>query len=271
MSNYFVFTDEAGVYQRNPSDSHIRSHPFYIRSNVRMSIDDYRQYQIEMQRINGEYEIPFDQEIKWSDLWSKSKKRPRNDLVAQMSLDRLKGYYRRIFETATAKDSLRYIYTVTDIIGRTCGWRNEAVYKSHLQDAFQRIQMDLRNTDHFATFIMDELNVETIKEIKSACHEFTMNGDFVNYKNLYQGVLTENSLYSPGIQLADYAAGVMNGYLRGKIIQLGNYKFASDIYEEFIKPQLRRHSNGSIVGYGIVDVPKKTPFREQLTSIFDQQ
>lgn len=70
MSNYFVFTDEAGAYQRRPSDSHIRSHPFYIRSNVVMAIDDYRQYQIDMQRIAGEYEIPFDEEIKWSDLWS---------------------------------------------------------------------------------------------------------------------------------------------------------------------------------------------------------
>ena len=68
MSNYFIFTDEAGAYQKNPSDAHISSHPFYIRSNVRLSIDDYRQYQIDMQRINGEYEIPFDYEIKWSDL-----------------------------------------------------------------------------------------------------------------------------------------------------------------------------------------------------------
>ena len=96
-----------------------------------------------------------------------------------------------------------------------------------------------------------------------------MKGDFVNYKNLYQGVLTENSLYSPGIQLADYAAGVMNGFLRGKILQPGNYQFATEIYEEFIKPHLRRYSNGTIVGYGIVDIPKNTPFRVQLASIFD--
>ena len=141
--------------------------------------------------------------------------------------------------------------------------------KAHLQDAFQRVQMDLSCTDSFATFVMDELNVETIKEIKSACYEFTMHGDFVKYKNLYQGVLTENSLYSPGIQLADYAAGVLNGYLRGTIVQPGNYKFATDIYEEFIRPHLRKHPNGTIVGYGIIDVPKKTPFRGQLTSIFD--
>ena len=269
MSNYFIFTDEAGVYQKSPSDAHIRSHPFYIRSNVRMSIDDYRQYQIDMQRINGEYEIPFDHEIKWSDLWSKTKGRPRNELLAWMSSDRLKGYYRRIFEAATAKESLMFVFTVTDIVDRTCRWGNGSLYKAHLQDAFQRIQMDLSCTDCFATFVMDELNVETIKEIKSACHEFTMNGDFVKYKNLYQGVLTENSLYSPGIQLADYAAGVLNGYLRGKIVQPGNYQFATDIYEEFIRPHLRKHPNGTIVGFGIVDVPKTASFRGHLTSIFD--
>ena len=63
MNSYFVFTDEAGVYQRHPSPEHIKSHPFYIRSNVLMSTEDYRQYQIDMQRINGEYEIPFNEEI----------------------------------------------------------------------------------------------------------------------------------------------------------------------------------------------------------------
>ena len=266
--NYFVFTDEAGAYQRRPSDAHIRSHPFYIRSNVVMAIDDYRQYQIDMQRISGEYEIPFDEEIKWSDLWSKTKGNPRNDLIAYMPLNRLKGYYRKIFETATGKESTCFMFTVTDIVGRTCGWRSELVYKSHLQDAFQRIQMDMGTID-FATFVMDELNEETIKQIKAACHHFTVHGDFVDYKNLYQGVLTENSLYSPGIQLADYAAGVMNGYLRGKIVSPGNYQFATDLYDEFIKPRLRSHFNGAIVGYGVVDIPKKTTFRNQLESIFD--
>lgn len=257
MENYFIFTDEAGAYQKRPSDAHIRSHPFYIRANVCMSIDDYRQYQIEMQRVNGEYEIPFDEEIKWSDLWSKERKKPRNDRISQMSSDRLKGYYCKVFELATAKKSTMFLFTVTDIVGRTCGWRIETLYKAHLQDAFERIQMDLNNTDDFATFVMDELNIETIKEIKSACHEFTIHGDFVKYKNLYQGVLTENSLYSPGIQLADYAAGVMNGYLRGKIVSPGNYQFATNLFSDYIISRIRSHSNGTIVGYGVIDVPKK--------------
>ena len=269
MSHYFVFTDEAGAYQRSPSDAHIRSHPFYIRSNVLMSIDDYRQYQIDMQRIAGEYEIPFDEEIKWSDLWSKTKNKPRNSFIARMSENRLKGYYRKVFETASGKDSVCFMFTATDIVGRTCDWENELVYKSHLQDAFQRIQMDMRQENDFATFVMDELNEDTIKQIKVACYKFTVTGDFVDYKNLYQGVLIENSLYSPGIQLADYSAGVMNGYLRGKIVTPDNYRFATDLYDTFIKPKIRHYSNGKIVGYGVVDIPKRTAFRGQLESIFN--
>ena len=107
MSNYFVFTDEAGTYQRHPSDAHIRSHPFYIRSNVVMAIDDYRQYQIDMQRIAGEYEISFDEEIKWSDLWGKTKGNPRNDLISTMPLNRLKPYFRYLDNKNMIKSSLR--------------------------------------------------------------------------------------------------------------------------------------------------------------------
>lgn len=128
--------------------------------------------------------------------------------------------------------------------------------------------MEIKSTD-FATFVMDELNKDAIQQVKAACHAFTVNGDFVDYKNLYQGVLTENSLYSPGIQLADYAAGVMNGYLRRKILSPENYEFAKDMFEEFIQPNLRCHYTGEIVGYGVVDVPRIAQFRTQLNEIFD--
>ena len=131
--------------------------------------------------------------------------------------------------------------------------------------------MDMRSKDGFAVFMMDELNENVIKQIKSACHEFTLQGDFVNYQNLYQGVLTENSLYSPGIQLADYAAGVMNGYLHRQLLSPGNFQFAYDMYVEFIRPRIRKLANGTIVGYGVMDIPKKTAFRSQLMMIFPNE
>ncbi len=270
MSNYFVFTDEAGVYQQYPSDKHRSSHPFYIRSNVTMSIDDYRQYQTDIERISGQYEIPYGEEIKWADLWSKEKNNPRSQKIATIPKDRLKGYYRTVFETAVAKKSTQFMFTVTEMYQGSCYLKNETTYRFHLQDAFQRIQMDLDNTDGFATFIMDELNVDTIKQIKSACHDFTVKGDFVKYKNLYQGVLIENSLFSPGIQLADYAAGVMNGYLRRMVLSPSNYEYAKNLFESFIKPNLRQSILGEIAGYGVVDVPKRTQSRETLSAVFDE-
>jgi len=96
-----------------------------------------------------------------------------------------------------------------------------------------------------------------------------LHGDFVKYKNLYQGVLIENSLYSPGIQLADYVAGIMNVYLRRQLLKPDVYKFAFDMYAGYIEPKMRKHSNGTIVGYGVIDIPKKTPFRKQLEDVFD--
>ncbi len=271
MNSYFVFTDEAGAYQKNPNEKHIRSHPFYIRSNVLMSIEEYRQYQIDMQRVCGEYEIPYDEEVKWSDLWRKSKGNPRTALINQLSEKRLKGYYRKVFETALNKESTRFMFTITDIVGRTCNLKEENVFKFHLQDAFQRVQMDMEADKGFALFVMDELNVTMLKQIKAVCHAFTLQGDFVQYKNLYQGVLTENSLYSPGIQLADYAAGVMNGYLRGEIVTPGKYQFATDLFDEFVKPRLRKHPIGMTVGFGIIEVPKHPHFREQLISVFHRK
>ena len=269
MSNYFVFTDEAGVYQRCPSVAHTRSHPFYIRSNVLMSIDDYRQYQIDMQRIAGEYEISFEEEIKWSDLWGKVKKNPRTATVAQMPVERLKGYYRKVFETATSKSSIILVFTVTNMYGSPCFQKESTIYEFHLRNAFQRIRYQISESD-FAVFVMDELNVATVKQIKNVCHEITVKGDFVEYKNLYQGVLTENSLYSPGIQLADYAAGVLNGYLRSRTITPEKYQFATDLYENFIKSKVRHFTNGEAVGYGIIPVPNDQNFRELLVNIFDR-
>ena len=269
MSNYLVFTDEAGNYTSHPSEKHISSHPFYIRSYVRMSAEDYRQYQIDMQRINGMYEIPFEEEIKWSDLGTKHKKgTPRTSTIEQMSLDRLKKYFRAVLEAATNKESLSFLYTVTDIVGRTCWIGEDDIYAHHLQAAFQRIQMS-SNPDDFAMFIMDELNETAVQQIKAACHTFTVKGDFVEYKNLYQGVLTENSLYSPGIQLADYAAGIMNNYLRRNILSPKNYEFASDLYNDFILSHLRCSADDTFVGYGVVNIPRKTNFLPVLENIFD--
>lgn len=183
--------------------------------------------------------------------------------------DRLKGYYRKVFECASQKDSLQYIFTITNVYEQYCLLEERHIYKFHLQEAFQRVQMDLRPRNEFAVFIMDELNTETIKQIKAVCHEFTVNGDFIrNYGNVYHSILTESSNQSAGIQLADYAVGAMYGYLRRSFIAPDNYAFATDMYNDYIYRKLRHSAMGSIMGYGIREVPKHSTLRQNLAALF---
>lgn len=267
--HYLIFTDEAGAYKAQTTPEFRRRHPFYVRSNVMISMDDYMEFQKEMQTLNGMYEIPVGEEIKWSDLWEKLRSRPRTPAIAAITEDRLKGYYRKVFECASQKDSLQYIFTITNVYEQYCLLEERHIYKFHLQEAFQRVQMDLRPRNEFAVFIMDELNAETIKQIKAVCHEFTVNGDFIrNYGNVYHSILTESSNQSAGIQLADYAVGAMYGYLRRSFIAPDNYTFATDMYNDYIYRKLRHSAMGSIMGYGIREVPKHLTLRQNLAALF---
>ena len=267
--HYLVFTDEAGAYKAQTTPEFRKRHPFYIRSNVMISMEDYRDFQKEMQTLNGMYEIPVGEEVKWSDLWEKLRNRPRTPAIAAMAEDRLKGYYRKVFECATQKDSLQYIFTITNVYEQYSLLAEQHIYKFHLQEAFQRVQMDLRPHNGFAVFIMDELNAETIKQIKAVCHEFTVNGDFIrNYGNVYHSILTESSNQSAGIQLADYAVGAMYGYLRRAFIAPDNYAFATDMYNGYIASKLRHSAAGNVMGYGIREAPTHPTLRQNLVPLF---
>lgn len=265
---YYIFTDEAGAYNKRPSESFRRSHPFYIRANVRLSVNDYRIFHQEIQELNDNYGIPVGKEIKWSDLWEVCKGKYRTDFLKPFTPDKIKGYYRHFFNRVADKPSLLFIFTVTCIYTQPCYQAENEVLKFHMQEAFQRIQMDSQ-PDSFATVIMNELNQDKVKHLKDACHRMMVEGDFVKYKNVYHGVLTECSSQSVGIQLADYAVGIVNGYLRKHLMSRGNYTFATDLYAEFISPNLRKHANGMIVGYGVREVPRDSSIRQVLIQLFN--
>lgn len=270
MDTYFVFTDEAGAYNKLPSEPFRLSHPFYIRSNAYLSANDYRVFQGEVQALNKRYGIPVGEEVKWSDLWETRRGKYRAAFLNGLSEDKLKGYYRRVLQYAADKVSLLFLFTVTCVFTQPCYHSESDLLKFHLQEAMQRVNMDAQ-PDGFATIIMDELNPDKIKMLKAACHEIAVTGDLIKYKNIYSGVLTESSSQSPGIQLADFAAGVMNGYLRGALLSRGNYKFATDLFNEYIRANLRCHADGRIMGYGVREVPSDSMIRKKLAPLFEKE
>ena len=164
VTTYFVFTDEAGVYQQHPNEKTIRNSPFYIRSNVIMTAEAYKTFQSDTQELNKKkYGVPVGEEIKWADLWSLHKNNPRTDFIATMSEDKLKGYYRRVFHRA---QSAVFLFTITSMRGQNCVWSEDTLLRFHLQEALQRIQMDAQSPEGFAMLIMDELeHVDTTVKI----------------------------------------------------------------------------------------------------------
>ncbi len=202
-------------------------------------------------------------------MWEIHKGKYRAEFLKNRTEDSLKGYYRRVFNRAVDKKSLQFMFTVTCEYTQPCYQAEEEMLKFHLQEAMQRVNMDAQPND-FAVIIMDELNPEKIKKLKTACHEIAVKGDFINYKNIYTGVLTESSSQSAGIQFADFAAGVMNGYLRGALLNRGKYEFATDLFNEFVLPKLRHHADGRIMGYGIREVPSDSTVRNKLSLLFER-
>ena len=61
----------------------------------------------------------------------------------------------------------------------------------------------------------------------------------------------------------------MNCYLRKHLMSRGDYTFATDLYNEFVLPHLRKHANGTIVGYGVREVPSDSSIRQVLIPLFN--
>ncbi len=61
----------------------------------------------------------------------------------------------------------------------------------------------------------------------------------------------------------------MNGYLRGALLSRGNYEFATDLFNEYILPNLRCHADDRIMGYGVREVPSDSMIRKKLAPLFE--
>lgn len=264
---YYTFTDEAGQYQKNPSERFQRAHPFYVRSYVLISVNDYQALQEEINCLNEDVGIPCGEEIKWSDAWECEKGKPRTTIVRKLAREGVLEYCRKFLKKAADKDSVKYVLTITSNVEPFHMQinRNDAIRFSFL-DAFERVQFEMQEQNGFATFIMDESSKEFEKYIKEKCCEFSKNGPFVKKcSNLYQGILTESSSLSVGVQLADYVAGITNGCLKRAFLysQSSNFADSVELFREYVHPKLRR-ACGTLWGTGIKETPKNDDFRREL-------
>lgn len=263
--NTIVFTDEVGLYTPNMNDKSKKIHPFYIRGNLFIDINDYKIIQEQFVQISKKYNIPADLEIKWSDLYllknHKSKK------LTRYEYSKIEEYIIELIKMACSFENTRIFFTVTS--NKVCNQTSKyKMIKFHLQEAFQRAQMDAAKSNTFSMFVIDELNKIDENILKSACHELIVSGDqFVRYENIYQGIFFDKSNQSVGLKLIDYINGVFNSYLKNQCYDEHNYLLGKQLYIDYVRNSLRKGDFDAIIGYGIKYVPSTSPINAKFKLI----
>lgn len=208
---YFAFTDECGNYEKERAESFNKSHPFYVRSTVIISLTDYLLLQQGIDEIKGSFGLAPSIEIKWAHYGSALKGNYRS-IPHSLTPEQLRDYYERAINLLCMLKSAEVYYTLTDnsSIGRI---EKSNLIRMHLQNAYQRVQTTVSSREGFAIVVADDLNNQT-KALKEAVYGLTLAGDFVDYTNIKKGLYIDFSNQCQGLQIADICAGVFTASLK---------------------------------------------------------
>ena len=211
MIPYFVFSDECGNYAQIRNEKFICAHPFYVRSTIMLSMDDYITLQSEITSIKSEYGLSPQTEVKWAHYGSALKNNYKN-IPHTLTPHQLENYYAKCLSLLCSLKSAVIYYTFTDnnTIKRVDKIK---LIKMHLQNAYQKVQTEMIDKTGYAIFIIDDLN-DNNKALKQAAYQMTLTGDYVQYTNIKKGLYVDFSDQCHGLQIADICAGVFTASLK---------------------------------------------------------
>ncbi|APF20860.1 hypothetical protein Calab_1036 [Caldithrix abyssi DSM 13497] len=271
MSIFFAFSDENGQYQQQRSRRFLRTHPYYIRATFLINGSEWKLLSNEFFNLKIRFNLPVDKEIKWSYLWSIRHYQINNkpitsdcDFYFLKDIDYhvLINFVESSLAILNRLSFVKIIYTVT--FNNHCPSINETnFYKMHLQDHMQRIEMELQNEEeNLSILFFDPISREKNELLRNAYNLLYLEGDFIErYSHIKDSINFENSHHSVGIQIADYIAGIFSGFLK-------NYSRSKEIFDEKIKPYIRKNSNNDPFGFGIREVPSNQIIRERIRSLY---
>lgn len=262
---YFVFSDECGAYKQERTSRFVAAHPFYCRVAVLVPAEEWRDLRTHYEVIKTKYSIPLEKEVKWSYIWSlrKAKIIRESDpyyFLKGHSPDALFEYLCDCLDLLSLCNGCKIIYTLTlNDPQRTHRIGEADVYKMHLQDIMQRVEMELQaDESNLAVLFLDPVNKRVDDLLRQAYHRIYSEGDYIlRYRHVKDSISFEVSHHSCGIQLADYSVGVFTSALRGN-------NTARELFETKILPFVRTGRAGQVFGFGIIEVPKRPSNREYL-------
>jgi hypothetical protein len=270
MTIFFAFSDESGQYQRNRTEQYNVDNPYYLRSTLVIDAESWFFLDSRFRKLKEEHQIPHETEIKYADIWSLYRHQRDHRRGITRRLIPFQGYPIRdleqfVWESLSILDALPYANIIITIsknenIGRVSEIN---LYKMHLQDLMQRLQMDLQTdrdpfeNENLCLIFMDPISREINKLLTDAYNDLFLNGDYIeNYFVIKDCLHFELSHHSSGIQFADFIAGATLGYLRGR-------RFGSQLFNETIRHYISTcPRTGRTMGCGIINIPSNPEVRQ---------
>jgi hypothetical protein len=275
MTIFFAFSDESGNYKQYRNIPFNQSNPFYIRASFLMCGEQWLYLNYLFRQLKEELELPQQIEIKYSDIhtlinYQKNHFRRINQRLLTLNEYPIEVLINFISDSLNLLHQLDYANIIITISKNSdFGTISENfIYKSHVQNLMQRIQKEFQNdaemqTNNLCLIFIDPVSENINKLLTNSYNELFRNGDyFTEFSTIKDCLHFEYSHHSCGIQIADFIAGVTNGYLNGR-------PNSTAIFNQKIRPLLRQCPNGSIMGCGIIDIPSDPKVRNFLAERFN--
>lgn len=270
MAIYFVFSDEAGNYKKDRSKKFLKRHPFFIRVSLLLDSIDWINLNQRFYQVKKDYGIPKEKEVKWSYIWALKEARKHGTLsknkdyyfLKDFTEDKLIEFVESCLGLLSNCTYCKLIYTVTlNDTNLTPKINPQELYKMHIQDTMQRIEMEIQNNQsNLAILFLDPINNETDNLIRESYKSIYLSGDFIKeYRHIKDSLSFELSHHSFGIQLADYCVGIFNNTLKG-------FPKSINIFKSILLQFVRKNSDGNFMGYGVVEIPKNDMVRKDISN-----
>lgn len=253
----YNFTDECGSYTQNPSNNHLKTHPFYVRANFIIEISQYFELEERINEIKKKYNVPYYVEVKWAHFSDRLKK--KKNIPHELTTDEIHSFIKEVIECVCNTPSAKLYFTFTD--NKTVNRIDEIkLIRMHIQNAIQRAQSEAVSNNGYAVIIADDMNSSN-KKLKKVFQQLTIEGDqYTQYPNVQKGLLIDYSDLSCGLQIADLFAGVLTAtlkYATSPDTEKRRFLFGFDLFKKTLYKIIRytHFPNPEVYTSGIKEIP----------------
>jgi len=273
METFFAYIDDSGNYQRDRSVDFTKRNPYHVKACILIPARNWKKLCAYQAHLLHKYTGQRLAELKWNHLWKLQRRDVKHKPISFAPGEAHLTWIRHPDAQAYATDFLsvlpeceaRVACTVTPNVVFRDRVSERELERMHLQDLMQRVEMEVSSQDPagLAVVFADQMSGnEEQRDLRQLYSELRSGADeFLNYDHVMDSVCFVESAHCCGIQLADFVAGAVNGFLRG-------FGAAEKLFALRIYAHVRSAAAGGKLGYGMIEVPKRRRCRQHLEEKF---